>query len=261
MTRFACLIFTFMMMLTSAHAASIMPDFSTVPTGWVTDRYQPDFFGNIGEFEGRDNVLQIGITDDGSSQNRPDGQQGTFYNTHGMKYTVTGGVGSYLSADLFIDELWESSVNGHVRTDMWGVMSSETSITAYPIIGFTNYGGVGRFRAFDGDLSGGLGAWVDFNTEVSYGDWTSFKILFTGSAFDFFINDALVYSDTTIGLTTGFSAVIMQAYNFGDPAIQDTIVNDYTAHWSNTQPVPEPTAFLLLSVGLLGVLGIQRRTR
>jgi hypothetical protein len=248
-----------MMMLTSAHAASIMPDFSTAPTGWETDRYQPDFFGNIGTFEGRNNVLQIGITDDDSSQNRPVGQQGAFYNTQGMKYAVTGGVDSYLSADLFIDELWEFSENGHVRTDMWGVMSASTgAISAYPIIGFTNYGGAGRFRVYDQHATNG---WVDFDTEVSYGDWTSFKMLLTASAIDFYINDSLVYSDTTIGATTQFSAVIMQAFNFGDPTIQDAIARDYTAHWSNTQPVPEPTAFLLLSIGLLGVLGIQRRTR
>lgn len=107
-------------MVASANATSVMPDFSAVPTGWVTDRYEPDSFANVGTFQGRTNVLGIGIDDSDGFGSRP-GYNSTFYNTQGRKHAITGGAGSVLASDLYIPLAWSNVSNGSIRTDMWGV--------------------------------------------------------------------------------------------------------------------------------------------
>ncbi len=245
-----------------ATAGPIMPSFAGVPAGWVTDRYQPTVFANVGTYQGRADVLAIGITSAGSYTNRPAAYQSTFYNTQGMQYTLTGGAGSVLSADLWIPQEWsDPAANGTVRTDMWGVMTDGTTVTDYPIIGFTNYGGDPRFRVWDENLDGGAGAWVDLSTPVAYDAWTSFSIQFTGTEYVYTINGIPVYTDSTVNGSTGFSATIMQAYNFGgDPSIPGANPQDYTAHWSNT--VPDGGATLtLLGCALVGLGTLRRRFR
>jgi hypothetical protein len=242
----------------------ITPDFGAAPTGWFTDRYEPTSFGNVGTYQGRDNVLGIGISSAGNLANRPTAYQSSFYNTQGRQYAVAGGAGSVLSADLYIPTSWSDPLNGNVRTDMWGVMSDvKNVVTGYPIIGFSNYGGPGRFRIYDGDLGG----WVNLGASISYNSWNTLAIEFTGTSFVFSVNGNNVYTDSTIGATAGFSAVIMQAYNFADAGMAPgAVLVDYTAHWSNTAAVPEPStvvagALLLLPFGVSALrrLGKSRK--
>ena len=57
--------------------------------------------------------------------------------------------------------------------------------------------------------------------------------------------------------TTGFSEVILQAYNFGgDPSITGANAANDTAYRSNA--VPEPGSFTMLSAGLLGLVFAAR---
>lgn len=98
---------------------------------------------------------------------------------------------------------------------------------------------------WDEDTANG---WVDLASTITYDAWTRLTISFTGSAFEFGVNGTTVYTDNTIdNTTTGFGAVIMQAYNFADPSITGPVnAQDYTANWSN---VPEPGFYGLLTVG------------
>ena len=111
-------------------AAPLMPDFANVPTSWTTDRYDPTSFSNVGTYQGRADVLGIGITEAGNLANRPNSYQSGFYNTQGKQHAITGGAGSSISADLYIENGWDESANGYVRSDMWGVMSDATSAVA-----------------------------------------------------------------------------------------------------------------------------------
>src|ERR1017187_2285686 len=245
----------------AAHA-DLMPSFVNVPTGWTTDRYAPASFANVGTYQGRSDVLGIGISSADALALRPAGYNNYFYNTQGKSYVISGGAGSSISADLYIQSGWDNGANGNVRSDMWGVINDPSAPSLqYPIIGFTNYGGAARYQVWDETIG-----WVALATPVCYGGWAMCSIEYTGASYQFFINGIDVYSDTAIGTTTtGFGAVIMQAYNFGDPGtVPGANAADYTAHWSNpsdtSAAVPEPSSWLLLgSAALLVSRKIRKR--
>jgi hypothetical protein len=248
----------------SLHGASLlMPNFAGVPGGWQIDRYDPHSFTDVGAWQGRDDVLGIEVTSAEGFNLRPAPYQSTFYNTQGRNYAVSGGADSAVAADLYIPSAWSDPANGSIRTDMWGVMSNGSSVTDYPVIGFTNYGGTARYRVWEANID----AWIDLPTPVTYDTWTAFEITFTGSSYVYSIDGSSVYTDTTINGSTGFSAVIMQAYNFsGDPSITGADPVDYTAHWSNAaadpafDPAPEPGTCWLLGGGLMAAGLLFRRT-
>lgn len=216
-----------------ARAQEIMPNFSGIPTGWTVDRYDPASFSNVGTFQGRPNVLGIAI-DSSTNQTNRGAQGGLFYSTQGRKYTFSpvAGPGSRLSAMLYIPASWANESNGAVRSDMWGTMEDAgAAISAYPIIGFTNYNGGGRFRVWDGDIG-----WIDLPTAVPYNTWVRFAIeLNPDTSIDYFINETLVYSDASTESSVAFREVIMQAYNFEHTDIVPAALSvaPYTAHWSN----------------------------
>jgi hypothetical protein len=245
----------FLLLAGSAMADEIMPSFSTVPSGWVTDRYQPQVFTTIQTYQERSDVLEIGISSADGYYNRPAGYQSTFYNTQGMQYVLPTpqGPGSTLSADLYIEDSWLDSNNGSIRTDMWGVTTGLDSL-GYPIIGFTNYDGSARYRAWD-DLNG---VWIDLGLATA--GWVSFSIKMTDTSYEYYINDILVKTLANSG-NTEFQALIMQAYNFyGDPGITNAKPVDYKAHWANSA-VPEPALALLIALGIGSVALCSPRFR
>jgi hypothetical protein len=246
-----------------AQAAPVLP--SVAGPGWTTDRYEPASWSNVGTYQGRSNVLGIGIDESTNAANRG-GQSGGFYNTQGRQIAVTGGVGDSISASLFLDQGWANSQSGFVRTDLWGragLVGSEVGVT-YPITGFTNNGtGGARFRVYDSDTSNG---WVDLVSDLTslWGTWVNFEISALAGGYEYRINNSLVYTDSTIGSAGGgFTNAILQAYNFNDPALGISGNPAYTAYWSDTarNQVPEPGTAALVGLSLLMLGGITRMKR
>jgi hypothetical protein len=239
-----------------AQAAEITADYAGAPAGWSVDRYAPASFGDVGTFQGRDHVLGITIDSSTDLNNRPAAYQFTFYNTQGESHPVSGGIGSTISSDLFVEASWGDAANGLVRTDLWGV----SDILSYPIIGFTNYGGAARFRDWDTTI----GDWINLSAPINYGDWNTLSFTLTATGWDYFVNGALVNSVSDASTT--INSQINQAYNFQDPAlvnVNGTQTVAYTAHWDNTSrtEVPEPISVSLFGAGLAGVAALRRRKK
>ena len=242
---------------TAVGAQELMPDLGNVTTGaagpgvWYQDRYSPAVFQST-TYQGRQ-ALEIGISEAQSQPNRPAAYSSAFYNTQGMKYDLDAPItGASLSADLYVEDLWQSASNGLVRTDMWAGAGPGSGPLFYPIIGFTNEAGTGLFRVWDAEAGG----WQNLASAVQYGSWNSLAINFTGTTYEFFVNGVLAYTDLTDGQPL-VEEVIMQAYNFGSTSQTP----EYSVHWSNAQvsTVPEPATVLLLASGLAGLGVIARR--
>ncbi|HTP99216.1 MAG TPA: hypothetical protein VMN56_07815 [Casimicrobiaceae bacterium] len=220
------------------------------PTGtglgvWEVDRFPPSGFVNAGTQSGRANVLALTLSSSDSAANRPPAYSSTFYNTQGRGIQEDLAAYSVIYGSVYLPAAWASTNPGDAalnrRTEMWGVLSPATggdtcassACNLFPIIGFTNAsagspltaGGMPRLRVFDSNIG-----FVDVGAPAAYDAWTDVCIAFSGSQLSFYVNAALVYTqsnlvqdDTSFGPPVKWSRTIMQAYNFG---------TGYTSNWS-----------------------------
>jgi hypothetical protein len=203
---------------------------------WTNDRYPPRSFVPFLYYQGRANVIGVEISHNDGLSTRPSAYQYSFYNTQGKSHAAGGA--RVISSSLYIPAAWGDPTQGNRRTDLWLEMNPVNS--DYPIIGFTNYGGSGRYRVWN--ETGGV--WIDLPTPVVYDAWTDFRIEFTGTAYKFYINNVLVQTEaSSAGITTVLD-VKLEAYNFtGDVSLAGAVggdpKGDYVAYWTN--PIPEVT--------------------
>lgn len=236
--------------------AQALPAYPTVDdattTEWGVDRYAPANFNNGGSLLGREDVLILGVNEADGRGNRPPAQSSSFFDTQGRKLKVFNWNGQRQSfvAAVNIPSAWATSTGliDSRRTDMWAVLTPDsvtsTSSAHYAIMGFSNEGppppgieqpealrnrpldfmpegpGTARYQVFDGDGGG----FVTVGSAVRFDQWSDFCISYTGSTVEYFIDDVLVYTDSSIEVPVGgtptpvdgFWELIMQAKNYGE---------------------------------------------
>ena len=231
------LVFVAIGMLPAGMSAQIMfiDEFDTNPTlsptqlpnTWYTDRYAPAAF-EMAVFDGG-NRLKHSISASDNAVNRPASYVSSFYNTQGRKFDLNNPIGTSITADLYVPAEWETS---HRRADIWATMGDDANaITEYPIIGFANTTGTNpTWRIWTND------AWMNISDPPGfvYGAWYTLKTELTATEIRYFINGTQVFASPR-GANTKFLDIIIQAYNFGDPALplEQQDMGSYDVYWDN----------------------------
>ena len=102
--------------------------------------------------------------------------------------------------------------------------------------------------------------WIDLGVPVGFqfDAWHVLSGTATGSAFEYRIDDTLVYTyATAAGDADDLLSVMIQGYNFNADG-------SYAVHWDNVtvSAIPEPgVAALVVAVGALGLALARRRCR
>lgn len=239
-------------------------------TNWVTDRYEPNAWqpGATDPIGGT--ALRVGLSNADRHENRPAAFQSSFYNTQGRQRTGAPilGQGWEVGGSLFIPASWGQA--GNLRSSsLWSRDASVTEAAArYTIVGFINNDPSDAFNPNAANFQPRFRVWdpsvgyVDLAATVNYGAYNTFRIVDTGTSFDYYINGVSVasfgggsYSD--VG-SEGLNSVFVQAYNFGTPANSQTLQDSgYDAYWQNVYAVPTPGAAALAGLGALA--GLRRR--
>ncbi len=268
MTRHFLAISTILVFASSALQAqtNVTPNLTTVatPGAWISDRYAPTTFGLVNGFQGRDNVLKIASSTVDNLENRASLFRSSYYNTQGRK-TVVNTAGSWsFGLDLFINA--SAIVRDAIpfQADMWATATNDAAFgfpTAYPIIGFTNFGGFTGFRGYNGNTGG----WMNFNNPVNLNEWNTLAMSFNArsNTFSYWVNGSLAGSILAFSPSSGVANVMVQTYNFNDPAINPSgTTTNLAAYWSNSQTViPEPRNYVLMGTGLIGLTLMTRRKK
>ncbi len=221
---------------------------------WYTDRYAPGVFASGQSGGSRTGVLQHGVRVADAAANRPNGQQGTFYDYQGRKYDIgLSGAVQRVGIDLYVD----SGAGVGVNAGIWGTTSnSSNSNLYYPILAFrqSSSGAYATGFYFFDTLGTFGGGWLDVMTGIAGQSWNELEIVFTvGVGYEVFINgmSEFTYADT---ISENLENIILNQYNFG--VDQDVYWDNFVA--TDASAIPLPTAGALGMAGVM-VLGARRR--
>ena len=127
---------------------------------------------------------------------------------------------------MYVDQDWQ---NKSVRSGLWGVAADDSQeITAYPILEFSTK----RSDNSTGWRYWTNNGWVNISTAYTFGQWASLYINITNDGIHLKINGVEVGVVPLDG-TTHFSAVILNAYNYGSGT------QSYSTYWH--AGIPNPT--------------------
>jgi outer membrane autotransporter protein len=212
---------------------------STDPKDWVVDRSGASTFENIGTFEGRDDVLRMSIEP-------PADSGGSYYNWQGYSQRTAVPAGdSFLRGDLWIADGWQNGTDtDFVHTGMWGSAMPEDLVAkgayvdaaaVFPIVHFTNEGGVGRLVVWDPSTNPEEG-WIDLPETaglIEYDGWNTIdlRLLPEERKVEYRFNGQVIYTwdmpmpdDPALGAPEQFFAMYLKARNNGVAA--------FDTHWS-----------------------------
>ncbi len=205
------------------------PVISAIKTdnAWYPDRYRPAGFTNA--ILGGGNVLKIsidGVAD--GSVGRGGSFTGSFYNTQGRKFNQCNKCVTVMKGSLWVPADWQTNKR---RSDMWASAADPTTtIQSYPILGFRNPDGISPGIYFwDGNVG-----WVNSGVSVTYNQWYNLEFRLVGSDIQYLVNGTNVGTVSANGATY-FADVMLQAYNFNDPAlpVANQSSDSYDAYWDN----------------------------
>jgi len=197
---------------------------SAADGAWYPGRYPPAAFESA--FFDDDNRLHVHISAD---DYLPHGS--TFSNFQGRKFNLGYGLDTYIMADLYIGEDWETNDR---HASLWATtFDADNNIFGYPIIGFTSGKG---FRIWTQDLdqnvyNGYQYGWYDigYPEGFEYGAWYTFRAALTSSAYHYYIKGDLVWTDVVTYDSVLWANMVLQAYNYG---------KDYDVYWDNVGAGP-----------------------
>jgi hypothetical protein len=212
---------------------------------FIVDRCAPAEFTDVYAFQGRSDPLQLTV------DMAPACPSDTFYYTQGRKRQIFMPLGEgenvTYSASLWLPVEWSNvtgGANSYRRSDIWAATSLSTEppnndITAYPIIGFTNYGGAPRFRGFNIDVGG----WIDFPVPVVLGGWSPTLSIVVSRApggvaagVSYYVGGALMWSSVANGIAFDadtLKEVFVQVYRYGPNVVTPAQSVPYSVVWSD----------------------------
>lgn len=221
----------------------------TMGSEWTQDRSLPGIVeSSIFDGEYR---LRLGLTN---------ANQDSWHNYQGIKHDVDMpelGRQSF-SVELYLDVDWSFSPH---NAGLWGQgKDADGENSAWPILVYRSGQDIeAGFYSYD-YLDDGFYGWDLFKSvdASEYGKWYELKFELTqGLGVEYFINGESLglFTDTD---TMDLSAVILNAYNFGEN--EDIYFDNFTAE-AEASAVPVPAAVWLLGSGLVGLLGVRRKFR
>lgn len=257
----ALLLLFVLLLVVPAGRAQFADPFDLLSAAWVPNRYDPAGSGPV-FFEG-DNRLRITLEGADGAEFRPEPYDSAFYNLQGRERH--GGIAGpwSISAQVFVASAFADPDGPLVRTELWGHTGTSDSGGEYFIVGFTNAsptvpldaGAADRafgFRVFDPQFGDYVA--VSLPDGFVFDTWHTLSGGFTGTAFDYYLDGALVHSSAT---TSGqdLRSVMIQGYNFGEAGA-------YSVHWDNitAQAIPEPAA-VPLAAAFVGFGFVLHRRR